>query len=90
MVGYKLVDELSEDGTRTTQIELVFSKNVVNLAVTEKIKHVLKCISKDDGVEIPIQVQMADDQIEKKREISLPGDRKAFRTIESLSNYNFS
>ena len=67
LVGYTLVDELSEDGTRTTQIELVFSKNVVNLAVSENNKTCFKVLSKDDGMEIPVQVQMADDQIEREK-----------------------
>jgi len=67
LVGHKLVDELSEDGTRTTQIELVFSKNVVNLAVSEHNKTCFKVLSKDEEVEIPVQVQMADDQIEREK-----------------------
>ncbi|MBP8718704.1 MAG: hypothetical protein KBI07_06435 [Candidatus Atribacteria bacterium] len=67
LVGHRLVDELSEDGTRTTQIELVFSKNVVNLAVSENNKTCFKVLSKDDGMEIPVQVQMADDQIEREK-----------------------
>ena len=67
LVGHRLVDELSEDGTRTTQIDLVFSKNVVNLAVSEHNKTCFKVLSKDEEVEIPIQVQMADDQIEREK-----------------------
>lgn len=90
LVGHRLVDELSEDGTRTTQIELVFSKNVVNLAVSENNKTCFKVLSKDDGVEMPVQVQMADDQIdrEKRNIITLLIEKpleplKAYRIIVS-------
>ena len=65
--GYQMVDALNEDGLRTTQIELIFSKNVVNMVVSENNKDCFTVIHKNDRAEIPIDVQMADDQIEREK-----------------------
>jgi len=45
------------------EIKLTFSKNVVNMAVRDNNKKAFK-LSSDDGKVIPVEVIMADDQIE--------------------------
>jgi len=67
LVGHRMVDELNEEGLRSTRIELVFSKNVVNMTVSENNKKCFNLKSKIDGEEIPIEIQMADDQIEREK-----------------------
>ena len=61
-----MIYELNEDGLRLTELELFFSKNVVNMMVNENNKKCFSLMNKD-GDKIPIEIQMADDQIERKK-----------------------
>jgi hypothetical protein len=61
-----MIDELNEEGLRSTEIELFFSKNVVNMMVNENNKKCFSLTNKDDD-KIPIEIQMADDQIEREK-----------------------
>ena len=64
--GYRMVDALNEEGIRLTELELFFSKNVVNMMVSENNK---KCFSLfNDAKElVPVEIRMADDQIEREK-----------------------
>lgn len=66
LTGYRIIDELNEEGSRSTEIELFFSKNVVNMVVNENNKKCFSLMNKD-GDKIPIEIQMADDQIEREK-----------------------
>lgn len=66
LTGYRMIDELNEEGLRSTEIELFFSKNVVNMMVNENNKKCFSLTNKDDD-KIPIEIQMADDQIEREK-----------------------
>ncbi len=66
LTGYRMTDELNEEGLRLTEIELFFSKNVVNMMVNENNKKCFSLTNKDDD-KIPIEIQMADDQIEREK-----------------------
>lgn len=61
-----------KDVALSTEIKLTFSKNVVNMKVKDENE---KCFALEtaDGTNIPIEVQMADDQIEpdKKNDVIL-------------------
>ena len=69
--GFRLVDEFADNGERAIVIEFIFSKNVVNMVVLENNKQCFKVIDKDDGDELPLEIQMADDQVEKKKRNSI-------------------
>lgn len=66
LTGYRMIDELNEEGLRSTEIELFFSKNVVNMMVNENNKKCFSLTNKDDD-KILIEIQMADDQIEREK-----------------------
>jgi len=66
LVGHRIVDELNEEGLRTTEIELFFSKNVVNMMVAENNEKCFSLVNKA-GDEIPVEIQMADDQIDREK-----------------------
>lgn len=65
--GFRLTDELNEEGQRTVVIEFTFSKNVVNMVVSDNNSKCFKVIDKEDGNEVPLEVEMADDQIEREK-----------------------
>ncbi len=67
MEGFRMIDELNAEGQRTIIIEFTFSKNVVNMEVSENNSKCFKVISREDGKEVPLEVQMADDQIEREK-----------------------
>lgn len=48
------------------EIKLVFSKNVVNMKVKDNNEKCFKLLEKD-GNEVPVEVKMADDQIEREK-----------------------
>jgi len=64
--GYRLLDALNEEGVRSTEIELFFSKNVVNIMVNENNKKCFSLFNEEQGI-IPIEIQMADDQIDREK-----------------------
>jgi hypothetical protein len=73
-----------KDVSPTTEILLSFSKNVVYMTVCENNK---KCLAlyAADGSKIPVEVIMADDQIEpeKRRDIQL----KSLQSLEPATSY---
>jgi len=52
---------------RSIILELTFSKNVVNMEVSENNSKCFKVINREDGNEISVEVEMADDQIEREK-----------------------
>ncbi len=83
--GFRLVDEFADNGERAIVIEFIFSKNVVNMVVLENNKQCFKVIDKDDGDELPLEIQMADDQVEREKRNSINLIIKS--GIESLKTY---
>lgn len=67
MEGLRMTDELNEEGQRMIVIEFTFSKNVVNMVVSENNSKCFKVINKEGGNEVPLEVEMADDQIEREK-----------------------
>lgn len=66
LIGHRMIDELNEEGLRSTEFEFYFSKNVVNMMVSENNKKCFSLIDQDKN-EIPIEIKMADDQIEREK-----------------------
>ena len=64
--GYRMVDALNEEGNRSTEIELFFSKNVVNMMIHDNNKKCFSLFNEDEEI-IPIEIQMADDQIDREK-----------------------
>lgn len=85
MEGFRMTDELNEEGQRIIIIEFTFSKNVVNMMVTENNSKCFKITNKEDGNEVPLEVQMADDQIEREKRNNINLIIK--ENIESLKTY---
>ncbi|NLL61665.1 MAG: hypothetical protein GX240_02635 [Candidatus Atribacteria bacterium] len=83
--GFRLVDKFADNGERAIVIEFIFSKNVVNMVVLENNKQCFKVIDKDDGDELPLEIQMADDQVEREKRNSINLIIKS--GIESLKTY---
>jgi len=83
LTGYRMNDLLIEEGQRSTEIELYFSKNVVNMMVSENNKKCFRLLD-NKGSEIPIQVEMADDQIERERRHII---KISIQNIEPLKDY---
>ena len=65
--AFQITDNLNKENQRVTIIEFVFSKNVVNMEVSENNRECFKVINKEDGSEISFEVEMADDQIEREK-----------------------
>ena len=65
--AFHMTDELNDEGQRSTIIELTFSKNVVNMEVSENNSQCFKVVNKEDGSEVTLEVEMADDQIEREK-----------------------
>ena len=83
--GFLLTDELNEEGQRAVVIEFTFSKNVVNMVVSENNSKCFKVIDKKDGNEVSLEVEMADDQIEREKRNNINLIIKD--SIESLKTY---
>jgi len=65
--AFRMTDELNDEGQRSIILELTFSKNVVNMEVSENNSKCFKVINREDGNEISVEVEMADDQIEREK-----------------------
>ena len=83
--GFLMTDELNEEGQRTVVIEFTFSKNVVNMVVSENNSKCFKFIDKEDGNEVTLEVEMADDQIEREKRNNINLIIK--NNVESLKTY---
>jgi len=83
--GFRMTDDLNEEGQRTVIIEFTFSKNVVNMVVSDNNSKCFEVIDKEDGSEVPLEVEMADDQIEREKRNNINLIIKD--GIESLKTY---
>lgn len=67
---FSLKTSIPEDGQKKVSIDsdiiLTFSKNVVNILVKENNEKCLKLLD-EDGQAIPIEIVMADDQVEREK-----------------------
>ena len=85
MQGFLLNDELNKEGQRTVIVEFTFSKNVVNMVVSENNSKCFMVINKENGNKLPLEVEMVDDQIEREKRNNINLILK--NGIESLKNY---
>jgi uncharacterized protein YfaS (alpha-2-macroglobulin family) len=83
--AFRMIDELNKEGQRSIIIEFTFSKNVVNMEVSDKNSNCFKVVSKDDGGAVSLKVEMADDQIEREKRNNINIIIKD--VIESLKTY---
>ena len=83
--AFRMTDELNDEGQRNIVIEFTFSKNVVNMEVSENNSQCFKVINKEGGSEVAVEVEMADDQIEREKRNNITLITK--EGIESLKTY---
>ncbi len=83
--AFRMTDELNDEGQRNIVIEFTFSKNVVNMEVSENNSQCFKVINKEGGSEVAVEIEMADDQIEREKRNNITLIIK--EGIESLKTY---